>query len=176
MFSTVNHFQTCKPGRVNLTVVLNTDYCQTLEILYHLNENYNILINIKGDIGCKISSFAYICVLVVCRHNHSTMIQIHSLLFLTLWCCSFLNYFIRMVWNLVNFMVVAMWPHKKIVDLCCSQSKMTTFGNEWEICKKYSHWSCVWWWIFGSRSAFKVKPEVFSWPSAEQSSSSTLTE
>ncbi len=34
----------------------------------------------------------------------------------------------------------------------------------------------VWWWIFGSRSAFKVTPEVFSWVSADQSSSSTLTE
>ncbi len=38
----------------------------------------------------------------------------------------------------------------------------------------------VWWWIFGSRSAFKVTPEVFSWDrtwlSADQSSSSTLTE
>ncbi len=34
----------------------------------------------------------------------------------------------------------------------------------------------VWWWVFGSRSACKVTPEVFSWDSADQSSSSTLTE
>ncbi len=34
----------------------------------------------------------------------------------------------------------------------------------------------VWWWVFGSRSAFKVTPEVFSCLSADQSSSSTLTE
>ncbi len=33
MFSTVNHFQTCKAGRVNLAVVLNNDYCQTFQIL-----------------------------------------------------------------------------------------------------------------------------------------------
>ncbi len=33
----------------------------------------------------------------------------------------------------------------------------------------------VWWWVFGSRSVFKVTPEVFSWVSADQSSSSTLT-
>ncbi len=31
----------------------------------------------------------------------------------------------------------------------------------------------VWWWVFGS---FKVTPEVFSWVSTDQSSSSTLTE
>ncbi len=29
MFSTVNHFETCKAHRVNLTVVLKTDYSQT---------------------------------------------------------------------------------------------------------------------------------------------------
>ncbi len=55
MFSTVNYFQTCKPGRVNLTVVLNTDYCQTLVAKYlHLQ--------------------------AVCGHNHPTMIKIHSFL------------------------------------------------------------------------------------------------
>ncbi len=38
----------------------------------------------------------------------------------------------------------------------------------------------VWWWVFGSRSAFKVTPEcsagIMTWLSAHQSSSSTLTE
>ncbi len=34
----------------------------------------------------------------------------------------------------------------------------------------------VWWWSFGSRSVFKVTPEVFSCLSADQTSSSTLTE
>jgi len=52
MFSTVNHFETCKPGRVNLTVVLNTDYCQTFKILHHLNEVYNILI-LKETLDAK---------------------------------------------------------------------------------------------------------------------------
>ncbi len=44
MFSTVKHLETCKPGRVNFTVVLNSDYCQTFKILHHLNEDYNICI------------------------------------------------------------------------------------------------------------------------------------
>ncbi len=35
--STVNHFETFKAGRVNLTVVLNTDYSQTSKSLLHLN-------------------------------------------------------------------------------------------------------------------------------------------
>ncbi len=71
MFSTGNHFETCKAGRVNFTVVLNTDYCQTFTILHHLNQDY-----FNGGIGCKISSFAYECVLAVCAgHNHPTMVQ-----------------------------------------------------------------------------------------------------
>ncbi len=52
MFSTVNHFETCKPGRVNLTVVLNTDYCQTFKILHHLNDGYNIFI-LKETLDAK---------------------------------------------------------------------------------------------------------------------------
>ncbi len=32
MFSTVNHFETFKAGRVNLKVVLNADYGQTFKI------------------------------------------------------------------------------------------------------------------------------------------------
>ncbi len=31
-------FQTFKPGRVNLTVVLDTDYCKPFKILHHSNE------------------------------------------------------------------------------------------------------------------------------------------
>ncbi len=50
MFSTVNHFETCTPGRVNLTVVLNSDYCQTFKILHHLNEDYYIFIFILNEI------------------------------------------------------------------------------------------------------------------------------
>ncbi len=34
----------------------------------------------------------------------------------------------------------------------------------------------IWWWSSGSRSAFKVTPEVFSWLSADQSSPSTQTQ
>ncbi len=29
-----------KPGRVNLTVALNSDYCQTIKILHHLNQDW----------------------------------------------------------------------------------------------------------------------------------------
>ncbi len=44
MFSIVDHIQTCKSGRVKLTVVLNTDYCQTFKIFHYLNYDYSSLI------------------------------------------------------------------------------------------------------------------------------------
>ncbi len=43
MFSAVNHFEACKAVRVNLTVELNTDYCQIVKII-HLNQDYYNLI------------------------------------------------------------------------------------------------------------------------------------
>ncbi len=52
MFSTVNNFQTCKAGSFKLTVVFNTNYCQTFESLQHLNLNYNILI-LKETLDAK---------------------------------------------------------------------------------------------------------------------------
>ncbi len=37
MFSTVNHLQTRKAGRVKLTVALNTNYCKTFKIFEALS-------------------------------------------------------------------------------------------------------------------------------------------
>jgi len=33
----MNHFETFKAGMFNITVVINTDYCQTFKIHLHMN-------------------------------------------------------------------------------------------------------------------------------------------
>ncbi len=39
----------------------------------------------------------------------------------------------------------------------------TVFWGVWDDCTIYPYVIDVWWRVFGSRSAFKVTPEVFSW-------------
>ncbi len=83
----VNNFQTFKAGRVNLSVVLNTDYCQTFKILLHLKIIIIEFLNRKIGIWCGLG-----LTIVVTVESVTALTKTHLFCFLNLlkhWCLIF---------------------------------------------------------------------------------------